>query len=150
MHPCTRTPCCSVTSNIKDVLSTVLGGLLFGDFVPTLPVVTGLVVSFAGGLWFSTLRLRANLADMARKVVRERMVCLCVTAEATPAHPCCVAAQALKNNDEAIALTKITHEDRVVAAGTSPRPVDVERGSSGTSTNGDLVRDTTELLPRRR
>lgn len=59
---------------------------MFGDFVPTLPVVTGLVVSFAGGLWFSTLRLRANLADMARKVVRERMVCLCVTAEATPAH----------------------------------------------------------------
>lgn len=58
---------------------------MFGDFVPTLPVVTGLVVSFAGGLWFSALRLRANLADMARKVVRERMVCL-LTAEATPAH----------------------------------------------------------------
>lgn len=61
----------SVTSNIKDVLSTVLGGIMFGDFVPTLPVVSGLIVSFFGGLWFSTLRLRANLAAASESKAKQ-------------------------------------------------------------------------------
>ena len=48
----------SVTGNMKDVVSTVLGAYIFGDFVPTTMKVLGIAISFMGGAVFAGASLR--------------------------------------------------------------------------------------------
>lgn len=43
----------SVTGNLKDVGATILGAWLFGDFVPTVSRVVGILISFVGAAIFS-------------------------------------------------------------------------------------------------
>lgn len=47
----------SITGNVKDVVTTFIGAALFDGFVPTPLKITGLLVSFGGGGWFSYLKL---------------------------------------------------------------------------------------------
>ncbi len=47
----------AVTGNVKDILATVLGAWLFGDFVPTAPRILGILVSFLGSGVFSAAKL---------------------------------------------------------------------------------------------
>jgi len=47
----------SVTGNIKDVVTTFIGAALFPGFQATFGKILGLGISFAGGGWFSYLKL---------------------------------------------------------------------------------------------
>lgn len=59
----------SVTGNLKDVVATLVGALLFPGFEPTLLKVSGLLVSFTGGGLFTYAKLSqaADDADSARQ-----------------------------------------------------------------------------------
>jgi hypothetical protein len=43
----------SITGNVKDIGLTIVGGLLFGDFTPTLSNTTGILLSFFGAGGYS-------------------------------------------------------------------------------------------------
>ena len=61
----------SVTGNAKDIVQTVLGAVLFNDFVPTVQNVTGILVSFAGAGMYAFIMLRKALAEGAREVLKK-------------------------------------------------------------------------------
>lgn len=48
----------SITGNAKDIVATVVGALLFGDFVPTAFNVSGISLSFLGAALFSYAKLK--------------------------------------------------------------------------------------------
>ena len=50
---------CSVTGNLKDILSTLLGAVMFGDFHPDATTLAGLATSLTGAMWFSRIKLSA-------------------------------------------------------------------------------------------
>jgi len=55
-----RLLCGSVTGNLKDIVSTVIGALYFDDYHPSTLSLAGLGVSFSGALWFSWMKLQAS------------------------------------------------------------------------------------------
>lgn len=65
----------SITGNLKDVVSTLLGATLFGDFLATTYTVSGLLLSFFGAGLFSVAKLQETrtaqqvlpTADTARR-----------------------------------------------------------------------------------
>jgi solute carrier family 35 protein len=57
----------SVTGNVKDVVTTVLGGYLFGGFHATFMSVTGILISFAGSGWYSVDKVMSAMATKAAK-----------------------------------------------------------------------------------
>lgn len=52
----------SVTGNVKDIASTVIGAVLFNDFVPTVLKVGGILLSFCGSGIFSYAKLTESSA----------------------------------------------------------------------------------------
>lgn len=56
----------SVTGNMKDVVSTVLGAYIFGDFVPSTLKVAGIAISFVGGGVFAVAKLSERAAEQAK------------------------------------------------------------------------------------
>jgi len=61
----------SITGNAKDILQTVLGALLFNDFIPTVKNVSGILVSFLGAGLFSYLKLQDSLAKGAKEAEKK-------------------------------------------------------------------------------
>jgi len=43
----------SVTGNTKDILATIIGLFAFGDVVPTVNLIVGLIVSLIGAMLYS-------------------------------------------------------------------------------------------------
>lgn len=61
----------SITGNAKDIVQTVLGAVLFNDFVPTPQNVAGILVSFCGAGYFSFIKLREALASGEREASKK-------------------------------------------------------------------------------
>jgi drug/metabolite transporter (DMT)-like permease len=61
----------SITGNAKDVLQTMLGAVLFHDFVPTVQNVAGIVMSFCGAGLFTWTKLRDALAAGRREALKK-------------------------------------------------------------------------------
>jgi hypothetical protein len=61
----------SVTGNAKDIVQTVLGAVLFNDFVATVSNVTGILVSFSGAGMYAYANLLKAL-DAGAKEVRKK------------------------------------------------------------------------------
>lgn len=61
----------SITGNAKDIVQTILGAVLFHDFVPTLQNVAGILVSFAGAGYFSYIKLREALVSGEREASKK-------------------------------------------------------------------------------
>lgn len=52
-----------ITGTLKDLLTTLIGAVLFTGFVPTVASVTGIVMSFLGAVAYSLIGLRKQLAS---------------------------------------------------------------------------------------
>ena len=61
----------SVTGNAKDIVQTLLGAILFNDFVPTIQNTVGILVSFGGAGMYAYTMLRKALADGAREASKK-------------------------------------------------------------------------------
>lgn len=61
----------SITGNAKDIVQTVLGALLFRDFVPTVQNIAGILLSFCGAGLFSYIKLTAALAAGSKEASKK-------------------------------------------------------------------------------
>jgi drug/metabolite transporter (DMT)-like permease len=77
----------SITGNAKDVLQTVLGAVLFHDFVPTAQNVVGIVMSFCGAGLFTWTKLRDALASGRREAQKKADSAVAPQAPAAAAEP---------------------------------------------------------------
>ena len=73
----------SITGNAKDIVQTVLGAVLFADFVPTVQNVAGILLSFCGAGYFSYIKLREALVSGEREANKKADAA--VASAATPA-----------------------------------------------------------------
>lgn len=64
----------SITGNIKDVLTTIIGWILFPGFVATTKSVLGVILAFVGGFMYSYVGLmQARAAAPGAKAVVEKL-----------------------------------------------------------------------------
>ncbi len=64
----------SITGNAKDILQTILGALLFPDFVPTVKNISGILISFTGAGLFSFIKLQDALVKGKGEAVKKEGV----------------------------------------------------------------------------
>lgn len=127
----------SVTGNVKDIVSTGIGALAFGDFKATVVNVTGLLVSFGGAIMFSIVKVRetAHTAAVEKRHADGRTpTALHNGATATRLEEHAEAPDVCNSNS---VTTDVTSPRLLATVGAAPPPLSIVDASSSSGTSSD-------------